>query len=631
MIYNIGIIFSWISLGLLIFLFFNKKNLYTEILVRVNLFIQVFLFCLLEVGLFLNDFSLSYVANYSAKSTPPLYKFASLWGSLDGSILLWNLCLSLFMYFYLKLYKDPSSNIDIKIFTLIMIFFVGYTVFSSSPFAGCIELATIGCSTSTILPFAELVTSNTGRGPNPLLQNHPLMAIHPPMLYIGYVGMTMPFVAATSRLYSKKEDSNSWIEVAEKTTYIPWLFLTIGITLGAAWSYEVLGWGGYWAWDPVENVSFIPWLLATAFLHSAKIQKTQNTLLNWNYILVGLMFLSTLFGTFITRSGVLISVHAFSNGNIGTYLLFGMLLFGLIFIGIGSKNIEYFSKSKKIDNWFGKSGFFVYNNIFLFSSALVIFIGTIFPLIYETLYSRQITVGRAYYDILVGPLLLILLGLMIFSVKLSIKNLNIQKWLNDNVVLINIALMVTIFTLFLLNNSYILIVTVSFSFLLIFTTVSNFYKNFRVPKGSSSYWTGQIAHLGIGIFALGIILNVSQSFSTEKELNSFQEFNFNNETYFVYDTIEERLPEKNVLKLPISNSKQTKYTSLNIFKNSSQQAISSPAVFRSIINDIYITVKFINEDSYKLIVRNNYGVLIMWIGLLITSLSFFPRLRKNEV
>jgi len=631
MIYNIGIIFSWISLGLLIFLFFNKKNLYTEILVRVNLFIQVFLFCLLEVGLFLNDFSLSYVANYSAKSTPPLYKFASLWGSLDGSILLWNLCLSLFMYFYLKLYKDPSSNIDIKIFTLIMIFFVGYTVFSSSPFAGCIELATIGCSTSTILPFAELVTSNTGRGPNPLLQNHPLMAIHPPMLYIGYVGMTMPFVAATSRLYSKKEDSNSWIEVAEKTTYIPWLFLTIGITLGAAWSYEVLGWGGYWAWDPVENVSFIPWLLATAFLHSAKIQKTQNTLLNWNYILVGLMFLSTLFGTFITRSGVLISVHAFSNGNIGTYLLFGMLLFGLIFIGIGSKNIEYFSKSKKIDNWFGKSGFFVYNNIFLFSSALVIFIGTIFPLIYETLYSRQITVGRAYYDILVGPLLLILLGLMIFSVKLSIKNLNIQKWLNDNVVLINIALMVTIFTLFLLNNSYILIVTVSFSFLLIFITVSNFYKNFRVPKGSSSYWTGQIAHLGIGIFALGIILNVSQSFSTEKELNSFQEFNFNNETYFVYDTIEERLPEKNVLKLPISNSKQTKYTSLNIFKNSSQQAISSPAVFRSIINDIYITVKFINEDSYKLIVRNNYGVLIMWIGLLITSLSFFPRLRKNEV
>ena len=628
MIYNTGIIFSWISFALLIFLFFKNKDIYTEILVRVNLFIQIFLFCLLEIGLFLNDFSVSYIANYSAKSTPPLYKFASLWGSLDGSILLWNLCLSLFMYIYLKLYKDNSSDLDIKIFSLIMIFFVGYTVFSSSPFAGCIELAVVGCSNSTILPFQELVISNIGRGPNPLLQNHPLMAIHPPMLYVGYVGMTMPFVAATSRLYSKSDDTNAWVEVAEKTTYIPWLFLTIGITLGAAWSYEVLGWGGYWAWDPVENVSFIPWLLATAFLHSAKIQKSQNTLLNWNYILVGLMFLSTIFGTFVTRSGVLISVHAFSNGNIGTYLLFGMLFFGFIFIG--SKNIEYFSKSKKIENWFGKSGFFVYNNIFLFSSALVVFIGTIFPLIYETLYSRQITIGRSYYDILVGPLLLILLGLMIFSVKLPIKNINIEKWVEENNILINSSLILSIFILFYLNNSYILIFTVIISVLLIVITFSNFYKNFRNKKTNTSYWTGQIAHLGIGIFALGIIFNVSQSYSTEKEINSFEEFSFNNQTFFVYDSIEESLPEKNIIKLPISNGSNTKFTSLNIFKNSSQQAISSPAVFRTFLNDIYITVKFIDENSYKLIVRNNYGIFIMWIGLFISSISFLPRLRKYE-
>ena len=628
MIYNIGIIFSWISFAMLIFLFLNKKSIYTEVLVRINLFIQVFLFCLLEIGLFLNDFSISYIANYSARTTPPLYKFASLWGSLDGSILLWNLCLSLFMYLYLKFYKDNSSDLDIKIFSLIMIFFVGYTVFSSSPFAGCVELAAVGCSSSTILPFQELVTSSIGRGPNPLLQNHPLMAIHPPMLYIGYVGMTMPFVAATSRLYSKSDNSNSWVEVAEKTTYIPWLFLTIGITLGAAWSYEVLGWGGYWAWDPVENVSFIPWLLATAFLHSSKIQRSQNTLLNWNYILVGLMFLSTIFGTFITRSGVLISVHAFSNGNIGTYLLFGMLLFGLIFIVIGYKNIDYFSNSKKIDNWFGKSGFFVYNNIFLFSSALVVFIGTIFPLIYETLYNRQITIGRSYYDILVGPLLLILLVLMIFSIKLPIKNLNVKKWIEENNIVINSSLIISIFILLNLNNSYILVITLAISVLLIFVIFANLYKNFRNQKSNSSYWTGQIAHLGIGIFALGIILNVSQSYSTEIEIDSFEEFNFNNQTYFVYDSIEESLPEKNVIKLPISNQNTTKYTSLNIFKNSSQQAISSPAVFRTLFNDIYITVKFIDESSYKLIVRNNYGIFIMWIGLFVSSISFFPRLKK---
>jgi cytochrome c-type biogenesis protein CcmF len=341
------------------------------------------------------------------------------------------------------------------------------------------------------------------------------------------------------------------------------------------------------------------------------------------------MFLSTIFGTFVTRSGVLISVHAFSNGNIGTYLLFGLTIFSLLFIFIGSKNIEYFSDSKKITNWFGKSGFFVLNNIILFSSALVIFIGTIFPLFYETIYDRQITIGRAYYDILVGPMLLVLLGLMIFSIKLTVKNINLNSWFNENSNLLNLSLVIAIFFLINLNNSYFLVVTVAASVILILLTIKNMVKRIRITNTNKTYWTGQIAHLGIAVFALGIILNVTQSYSTEKEINSFQEFEFNNTSFFVYDSIEENKPEKTIIKLPISNEITTKYTSLNIFRNSSQQAISSPAVFRSLVNDIYITVKFIDDDSYKLIVRNNYGILIMWIGLFISSISFIPRLKKR--
>ena len=183
---------------------------------------------------------------------------------------------------------------------------------------------------------------------------------------------------------------------------MPWVFLTAGISLGAAWSYEVLGWGGYWAWDPVENVSFIPWLLATAFLHSAKTQIKEFTLLNWNYALSCLMFLSVIFGTFITRSGVLISVHAFSNGNIGTYLIIGLTFFTLLFLIIGIKNIEYFQSSSKVTNFFGRTGFFVANNLLLAGSAIVVFIGTIYPLFYETIYSKQITIGRSFYDISVS-------------------------------------------------------------------------------------------------------------------------------------------------------------------------------------------------------------------------------------
>ena len=219
---------------------------------------------------------------------------------------------------------------------------------------------------------------------------------------------------------------------------------------------------------------------------------------------------------------------------------------------------------------------------------------------------------------------------MIFSNKLTIKNLNINKWFKENMILINSPLAISIITLLTFDNSYILVITVAVSFTLILITVNNLLKNFRKSKINKTYWTGQIAHLGIAIFAFGIILNVSQSYSTEKEINSFEEFSFNDQTYFVYDSIEESFPEKNVIKLPISNQNTTKFTSLNIFNNSSQQAISSPAVFRTFLNDVYITVKFIDENSYKLIVRNNYGIFIMWIGLFVSSISFVPRLSKNE-
>ena len=364
MISTIGLILSWICLLNLLILFFSNNKFRINLMVRFNLLINFLLFCLLEIGLFINDFSLNYIANYSATTTPPVYKFASLWGSLDGSILLWNLILACYFLVYLRYYKKSGENIDIKIFTSIIIFFTSYTIFSSSPFSGCIELSSIGCESSSLLPFQDLVSSSQGRGPNPLLQNHPLMAIHPPILYLGYIGLVLPFVITTSYLFQKDTDSR-WVQLAADSTFYPWLFLTAGIALGAAWSYEVLGWGGYWAWDPVENVSFIPWLLATAFLHSSKAQLNESTLLNWNYVLGGLMFLSTIFGTFITRSGVLISVHAFSNGNIGVFLLSGLAIFTLFFVYTGSKNIEYFSTSKKLGNLFGKSGFFIANNILL--------------------------------------------------------------------------------------------------------------------------------------------------------------------------------------------------------------------------------------------------------------------------
>ena len=627
MISSIGIILTWFGfLNLILMCFSNKKNLF-QTLVRINLFIHFLLFCLLEVGLFLDDFSLYYIANHSASSTPPMYKFASLWGSLDGSILLWNLVLSIYFYVYVKFYRATTELYDIKIFAMIILFFNGFTIFSSSPFSGCIQLASIGCQDFTLLPFQDLVLSEFGRGPNPLLQNHPLMAIHPPILYFGYIGLVLPFVIATSELFNRYKDEN-WIKIAEKATYFPWVFLTAGISLGAAWSYEVLGWGGYWAWDPVENVSFIPWLLATAFLHSSKTQIKEKTLINWNYVLACLMFISVIFGTFITRSGVLISVHAFSNGNIGTYLLIGLLIFTFLFMYIGIKNIEYFKTSRKVENIFGRSGFFVANNIILSASALIVLIGTIYPIFYESFFSRQLTVGRSFYDILVGPLLLILIYLMVFSTKIAKVNMNLKKWIIENQNELNISLIISIFLTIYYRASYKFVLTIFGSVLLIIIIGKNVISKYKKTKLQGSYWTGQISHLGIGIFAIGLVLNVTQSFSNELIISTGDTVNFGEKEFIILSPYEEIKEEKNVINLPIKFNNKEKNASLNIFKNSSQQAISSPAVFRNIQSDTYITIKVIDDDKFKLIFRENYGIFILWLGLAISSSSFLTRVRK---
>ncbi len=629
MISSIGLVVSWLCLLNLIILLVSNDKFRIQLLIRLNLLLNFLLFCILEIALFIDDFSISYVANYSAKSTPPVYKFASLWGSLDGSILLWNLVLGAYFLIYIKYYKKTTNSADIKIFTTIIIFFTSYTIFSSSPFAGCIELASVGCQSSSLLPFQDLVSSLEGRGPNPLLQNHPLMAIHPPILYFGYIGLVLPFVITTSYFF-RKDTSSNWVQLASNSTFYPWLFLTAGITLGAAWSYEVLGWGGYWAWDPVENVSFIPWLLATAFLHSSKTQINESTLLNWNYFLGGLMFLSTIFGTFITRSGVLISVHAFSNGNIGVFLLSGLAFFTLFFVYSGSKNIKYFATSKKIKYIFGKSSFFIANNILLFVSALIVFIGTIYPIFYETLYQRQLTIGRTFFDILIGPILIMLIFLMIFSTKITVKNINFNKWLQTNLKIINSSLILTIFFSYVYQLNYLSILTLFGSTMLVITILLNLVQKKTLHKIKGSYWSGQIAHLGIGLFAVGLLLNVSQSYSDEFITSEGSIITFGNNNYMIEKSYEVRRDEKDVINLPIESNDKYKNASLNIFRNSSQQAISSPAIFRDLESDTYVTIKFIDGNNYKLIFRKNYGILIMWMGLALSTLSVIPRIRANE-
>mgnify|MGYP005666593691 FL=1 len=295
---------------------------------------------------------------------------------------------------------------------------------------------------------------------------------------------------------------------------------------------------------------------------------------------------------------------------------------------IGIKNIEYFKTSRKVENIFGRSGFFVANNIILSASALIVLIGTIYPIFYESFFSRQLTVGRSFYDILVGPLLLILVYLMVFSTKIAKVNMNLKKWIIENQNELNISLIISIFLTIYYRASYKFVLTIFGSVLLIIIIGKNVISKYKKTKLQGSYWTGQISHLGIGIFAIGLVLNVTQSFSNELIISTGDTVNFGEKEFIILSPYEEIKEEKNVINLPIKFNNKEKNASLNIFKNSSQQAISSPAVFRNIQSDTYITIKVIDDDKFKLIFRENYGIFILWLGLAISSSSFLTRVRK---
>src|SRR5579862_5784126 len=272
--------------------------------------------CALWSGLLQSDFSLEYVAGYSSTTLPTIYKITALWGGQQGSLLLWTFLLTLFTA--IVAYQSPRRNPELSPYVLavlagVAIFFLLMLNFVTRPF--------------------ELLASvpREGTDLNPLLQNY-WMAIHPPSLYTGYVSTTVPFAFGAAALITRRLD-DAWIRSTRRWAIFSWFFLTLGNMFGARWAYEVLGWGGYWAWDPVENAAFMPWLVMTAFLHSVMIQERKDMLKVWNLALIGLAFGLTLFGTFITRSGVISSVHSFTQSGLGPYFLTFLILIALVYTG----------------------------------------------------------------------------------------------------------------------------------------------------------------------------------------------------------------------------------------------------------------------------------------------------------
>lgn len=371
----------------------------------------VLAFVAMERALITRDFSLLYVARNGARATPALYNFATLWGALEGSILLWTLVLCGFsvavvLKFRRRLDDRLVAWAMIVMFAVTLFFFV-LMLGPANPFR-------------TISPIPA-----DGPGPNPLLQNHPLMAFHPPMLYLGYVGFTVPFAFAIAALVTGRL-GEGWLVETRRWTLFAWTFLTVGIILGAWWSHEVLGWGGYWGWDPVENASLLPWLTSTAYIHSVMVQERRGMLRVWNLSLLCATFALTILGTFLTRSGVLDSVHAFSESDIGWMLLtfFGVIV-ALTVVLIGWRGDRLRSPAR-IDSPASREGSFLLNNIVFAAFAFVILLGTVFPLIAEALDGDRITVGAPYFERMTIPIGLVLLFLMAIAPVLPWRKASVE-------------------------------------------------------------------------------------------------------------------------------------------------------------------------------------------------------------
>jgi cytochrome c-type biogenesis protein CcmF len=351
--------------------------------------------CALWSALIRSDFSLEYVASYSSTTLPTIYKFTALWGGQQGSLLFWTLLLSIFVA--IVAFQTRERNAEIA--PCVLIVMAAVAVF----FLAMLNLVT--------RPFDPMIpVPAEGTDLNPLLQNY-WMAIHPPSLYTGYVSATVPFAFACAALMTGRLD-DGWIRSTRRWALFSWFFLTLGNMFGARWAYEVLGWGGYWAWDPVENAAFMPWLVMTAYLHSVMVQERKDMLKVWNLALIGLAFALTLFGTFITRSGVISSVHSFTQSGLGPYFLSFLLIVVVGYTVLLLSRLGDLRSPAELESYLSREAAFLFNNLILVGIAFAVFWGTIFPVISEAVRGVKITVGPPFFNKVNGPLALALIFLM---------------------------------------------------------------------------------------------------------------------------------------------------------------------------------------------------------------------------
>jgi cytochrome c-type biogenesis protein CcmF len=568
-----------------------------------------------------NDFSIRYVAENSSRATPTFFKVLSLWSADEGSLLLWNLVLAGYIAavaFRFRRRKPETFPWAMAVMYMVSAF---YLVLVLGP----------------TRPFATLVSAPVdGRGPLPLLQNHPLMAAHPPFLYLGFIGLTVPFAFAMAALISGTL-SDRWIRITRRWTLAAWIFLTVGLLLGALWSYGVLGWGGYWAWDPVENIALLPWLMATAFLHSVMIQERRGMLKVWNLSLIVGAFALTTFGTFLTRGSILSSVHAFAQSLVGPMYL-GFLVVILIggFGGIAAQAWRLRSQGR-FDSALSRESAFLGNNILLLGLTFVVLLGTIFPLVVEALTDRQSTVGGPYFKQTTVPLFLLLLFLMGIGPVLPWRAATPEQARRRITVPVaaGAATMVLLAAMGMRN-----LAAVAGFGMAAFVLVAN---GGEVVRGMRAFararrrrvlrsileavarnprmYGGYLVHLGVAVAIIAIISSTSFARQTEVTLALGQETSFAGYTLRYEGQHVLQQPQRQVLVADVTVSRDggplgRVRPSLNLYPGASEP-IGTPSIKYGVLKDLYSSVLGFEGDAggratFRFFL--NPGVMWLWVG-----------------
>jgi cytochrome c-type biogenesis protein CcmF len=578
----------------------------------------------LVTATFQNDFSISYILHHSNRDLPIPYKFAVLWSGQEGSLLFWALLLSTYGLVLRLRHKVDTRLVAFAsvVISAVQVFFLLLVNFAANPFA-----MTVG----NLPP--------DGNGLNPLLQ-YPEMVIHPPMLYLGYVGFTVPFAFALAALIMKYP-GEKWIHITRRWTMVTWGFLTVGIFLGAHWAYSVLGWGGYWGWDPVENASLMPWLTGTAFLHSVMMQEKRGMLKVWNVWLIFSTFMLAIFGTFLTRSGVVSSVHAFAQSSIGTWFVSFLALTFAVCVYWFLRNREHLRSENRLESLVSRESSFLFNNLLLLVACFTVLWGTLFPVLSEWVQGTKVTVGPPFFNrvnIPVALLLLLLTGVgpLLAWRKTSMESLKrnfripVLAGLGVGALLVAIGYVKP----WREQSALYSLVTIMLSVMVATTVISEFVRGGRVigrhtgqnlfasmmqlTRRNTRRYGGYIVHFGVIVIMIGFAGGAFNQ-DIERELKGGESMSIGPYTMTMRSNTQDDNPNYSSEWAIVDVSKNgkpltTMYPERRFFK-ATRQPQSMVALHTTLKEDLYLVYSGINQDTGNPIIKAHLNPLVLWIWI----------------